>query len=321
MAKQVKQFKDSEQRECVTYARVSTTKQAVSGLGKEDQTRIVEAYAAKENLKIIGQFEDDESGKNNKRKGLDKAIKLCQATGATLVIAKLDRLSRRASFILSLSETATSKQNGFEIKFCDNPKMDKTMLGMLAIFAEYEYDKISERQSAAYRSKRARIAKGEKIKLGNAAALTDENRQKAIEVKRANRAENENLINAKISIKKEIDAARRKGSTLTANDLVKELNRQKIKTIRELEYELNNIRPIIREVLNEMNLKRLPIAPPTPSVKNDKKDMTATKTVCTNMRANNKTFQQIANFLNENGFTTSKGSNFEAITVKRLIEK
>lgn len=318
MAKQVKKFKDSDQKECVTYARVSTAKQGKSGLGKEEQLRIVEAYAAKENLEIIGQFEDDESGKNNKRKGLDNAIKLCQATGATLVIAKLDRLSRRASFVFSLSETASSEQNGFEIEFCDNPKMDKTMLGMLAIFAEYEYDKISERQLAAYRSKRARIATGVKIKLGNAAALTDENRQKAIEAKRKNRAENENLINAKISIQKEISSAK---GTLTANDLVKELNRQKIQTIRGFDYELNNIRPIIKEVLKEMNLEKLPTATTEPTAKIQKIDTTAAKAVSTNMRANKKTFQQIADFLNENGFTTSKGSKFEAISVKRLIEK
>lgn len=319
MAKQVKRFKDSDQNECVTYKRVSTVKQSVSGLGKEDQTRMVEAYAAKENLKIIGQFEDDESGKNNKRKGLDNAIKLCQATGATLVIAKLDRLSRRASFILSLSETANSKQNGFEIKFCDNPKMDKTMLGVLAVFAEYEYDKISERQIASYRSKRVRIANGEKIKLGNAAGLTDEIRAKAIEAKRQNRTENENLINAKITIRKEINGA--KGKTLTASDIVKELNRQKIQTIRGHEYELNNVRPIIKEVLREMNLQALPTAPPPPTVKILKNDTKAAKTVSTNMRANNKTFQQIADFLNENGFMTAKGKTFEAITVKRLIEK
>ena len=318
MAKQVKKFKDSDQKECVTYARVSTAKQGKSGLGKEDQLRIVEAYAAKEHLKIIGQFEDNESGKNNKRKGLDNAIKLCQATGATLVIAKLDRLSRRAAFVLSLSNAAESDQNGFEIVFCDNPKMDKTMLGMLAIFAEYEYDKISERQLAAYRSKRARIANGENIKMGNAAALTDENRQKAIEAKRQNRTENENLINAKITIRKEISGAK---GTLTASDIVKELNRQKIQTIRGHEYELNNVRPIIKEVLNEMNLQALPTATPPPTVKKEKKDMAAVKTVCTNMRANNKTFQQIADFLNDNGFTTAKGSKFEAITVKRLIEK
>lgn len=318
MAKQVKKFKDSDQSECVTYARVSTTKQAVSGLGKDDQKRILGNYTAKENFKVIGEFEDDESGKNNKRKGLDSAIKLCQATGATLVIAKLDRLSRRASFILSLSETANSKQNGFEIVFCDNPKMDKTMLGVLAVFAEYEYDKISERQIASYRSKRVRIASGENIKMGNAAGLTNEVRAKAIEAKRQNRTENENLINAKITIRKEISGAK---GTLTASDIVKELNRQKIQTIRGHEYELNNVRPIIKEVLNEMNLQALPTATTEPKAKIQKIDTIAAKTVSANMRANNKTFQQIADFLNENGFTTSKGSKFEAITVKRLIEK
>jgi DNA invertase Pin-like site-specific DNA recombinase len=321
MAKQVKKFKDSDQKECVTYARVSTAKQGKSGLGKEDQTRIVNGYAEKKGLLVIGAFEDNESGKNNKRKGLDAAIKLCQQTGATLVIAKLDRLSRNAAFVMSLSETANNPQNGFGIVFCDNERMDKTMLGMLAIFAEYEADKIKERQEAAYRSKRIRIANGEVIKLGNAAGLTDEVRLKAIAAKQANRLENDNIINAKITMKKEIISAQSRNTTLTANDLVKELNRQKKQTATGLEFELNNIRPMIKEVLREMGLKSLPTAKLPPTVKKVKNDTTAAVTVAKKMKVNGKSLQQIADFLNETGFLTAKGKTFEAMTVKRLIDK
>jgi DNA invertase Pin-like site-specific DNA recombinase len=305
----------------VQYLRVSTTKQGLSGLGIDDQKRAVAEITKNCTDCIIGTFEEHESGGNNDRPKLKEALKLCGNTGATLLVAKLDRLSRNAAFILTLIEKSKTAKKPFKILFCDNPEIDETMLGMLAIFAQHERKTMAERQKAAYRSKRARIEKGENIKLGNAAAFTPEVRQAGIDAKREYRANNENLINTKISIKKEIETATTKNRTITANDLVKELNRQKIQTIRGLDYELKNIRPIIKEVLKEMNLQALPTATPPPTVKIQKVDTTAAKTVSTNMRAKNKTFQQIADFLNENGFTTSKGSKFEAISVKRLIEK
>ncbi|MBL7817653.1 MAG: recombinase family protein [Saprospiraceae bacterium] len=293
----------------------------MSGLGIEDQKRAVAEITKNCADCIIGTFEEHESGGNNDRPKLKEALKLCGNTGATLLVAKLDRLSRNAAFILTLIEKSKTAKKPFKILFCDNPEIDETMLGMLAIFAQHERKTMADRQKAAYRSKRARIANGENIKIGNAEAFTPEVRQKGIEAKRAYRAQNENLINAKITIKKEIETATTKNRTITANDLVKELNRQKIQTIRGYEYELKNIRPIIKEVLNEMNLQALPTATTEPKTKIQKIDTTAAKTVCTNMRANNKTFQQIADFLNDNGFMTAKGSKFEAMTVKRLIEK
>ena len=305
----------------VQYLRVSTTKQGLSGLGIDDQKRAVAEITKNCTDCIIGTFEEHESGGNNDRPKLKEALKLCGNTGATLLVAKLDRLSRNAAFILTLIEKSKTAKKPFKILFCDNPEIDETMLGMLAIFAQHERKTMADRQKAAYRSKRARIASGENIKIGNAEAFTPEVRQQGIEAKRTYRAQNENLINAKITIKKEIETATTKNKTITANDLVKELNRQKIQTIRGYEYELKNVRPIIKEVLNEMNLQALPTATTEPKAKIQKIDTTAAKIVSTNMRANNKTFQQIADFLNDNGFTTSKGSKFEAITVKRLIEK
>jgi DNA invertase Pin-like site-specific DNA recombinase len=305
-------------RKFVSYLRVSTVRQGKSQLGIEAQRKAVIDYTNNCDNCVIAEFEEHESGGNNNRPQLLQALKVCEKTGATLIVAKLDRLSRNAAFILTLLDKSKSKdgKSKFKIVFCDNPDIDETMLGMLAIFAQHERKTMSERQKAQYESKRLRGGK-----LGHSESLTDEVRQMGIEAKKEKRANNENLINAKISIKKEIETAQSKNNTLTANEIVKELNRQKIQTVRGYDYELNNVRPIIREILKEMNLQTLPTMTTEPKAKIQKNDITAAKTVCTNMRANKKTFQQIADFLNENGFTTSKGSKFEAITVKRLIEK
>lgn len=305
----------------VQYLRVSTTRQGVSGLGIDDQKRAVAEVTKNCTDCIIGTFEEHESGGNNDRPKLKEALKLCGETGATLLVAKLDRLSRNAAFILTLIEKSKTAKKPFKILFCDNPEIDETMLGMLAIFAQHERKTMSDRQKAAYRSKRARIEKGEKIKIGHAESFTPEVIQKAIEAKRTYRAQNENIINAKISIKKEIERAQSKRTTLTASDIVKELNRQKIHTIRGYDYELKNVRPIIKEVLKEMGLQVLPIAKPTPSVKKVKNDTTTAKNVSMKMRITGKTFQEITDFLNDNGFLTTKGKAFNPIQVKRLVEK
>ncbi len=297
----------------VAYYRVSTTKQGKSGLGIEAQKRAVAETTKNCNDCIIAEFEEHESGKNNDRPKLKVALKLCGDTGATLVIAKLDRLSRNAAFILTLIEKSKTAKKPFKILFCDNPNIDETMLGMMSIFAQHERKIMSERQIAAYESKRLRG-----VKIGNVESLTLEVRQKGIEAKRQYRAQNEDLMNAKEQIRNCILLAK---GTLTANDIVLKLNKLNIKTIRGFDYELKNIRPIIKEVLKEMGLKRLPVATPTPSILKLKNDTTASKTVAAKMRENGKTFQQIADFLNENKFLTAKSKKFEAVTVKRLIEK
>ena len=196
------------------------------------------------------------------------------------------------------------------------PDIDETMLGMLAIFAQHERKIMSNRQLAAYESKRLRG-----VKLGYAEAFTPEVRAKAVQARKDNREVNENLNNAKKSISKEIRIHQSEGKELTAQMIVKELNRQNIKTIRDLDFELNNVRPIIKEVLNEMDLQALPKATKAPTEKKEKNDTTTAANVAKNMRANKKTFAEIANFLNENGFMTAKKAKFEPMQVKRLIDK
>lgn len=306
----------------VQYLRVSTERQGVSQLGIEAQKRAVLDFVKCDDC-IIATFEEHESGGNNERPKLKEALKMCEKTGATLVVAKLDRLSRNAAFVLTLMETTKDKNGNpkFKIVFCDNPSIDETMLGVLAIFAQHERKIMSDRQKAQYESKRQRKAMGENIKIGNAESLTDEVRQKAIEVKKIKRNSNINLINAKSTIKALIKEYSNDKNALFASNIVEKLNNLNIKTIRGFDYDLNNVRPIIKEVLKEMRLKSLPSVPPTPSVKVVKNDTTGAQIISKKLREKGKTLKQITDFLNENGFLSTKGKKFNPIQVKRLIEK
>jgi DNA invertase Pin-like site-specific DNA recombinase len=103
----------------VAYYRVSTERQGRSGLGLEAQVFTVEAHARRSGGEIIAVFQEVESGKRADRPELSKALALCKKKKATLVIAKLDRLSRNVAFIANLMESRA------EFIACDMPQANK----------------------------------------------------------------------------------------------------------------------------------------------------------------------------------------------------
>ena len=127
----------------VIYQRVSTSKQSATGLGLESQLDICQNYINSVNGITDKIFKDVASGKSRIRKGLWEAIDYCKNTGATLVIAKLDRLARDVEFIFQIKNT------GIDIYFCDMPLCNTMVLGMFASVAQYERELISSRTKNA----------------------------------------------------------------------------------------------------------------------------------------------------------------------------
>lgn len=140
----------------VTYFRVSTTKQGVSGLGIEAQRAAVNQYLATRPGDVLGEFVEVASGKKNDRPQLQAALRMCRLTGATLLIAKLDRLSRNRSFLMALDESK------LDFVCCDMPEANSLTIGFMAIMADYESKLISQRTKAALA-----VAKARGVTLGN----------------------------------------------------------------------------------------------------------------------------------------------------------
>lgn len=134
----------------VAYYRVSTQRQGQSGLGLEAQREAVAAYAAKHKATILAEYTEVESGKRADRKELDTAIHQARITGARLVIAKLDRLSRNAAFLLNLQESKV------DFVAADMPDANKLTVGIMALVAQQEAEAISERTKAALAAAKAR---------------------------------------------------------------------------------------------------------------------------------------------------------------------
>lgn len=163
----------------VAYYRVSTNKQGNSGLGLEAQRHTVKNFIG--NNILIAEYTEIESGKNDKRIELQKAIDFANENNAKLVIAKLDRLSRNAGFILQLRDSRV------DFVCCDIPDANTMTIGIFALLAQQERELISERTQKALQAKKA---KG--FKLGRPENFSDDARQKGRAVYRRQALENGN---------------------------------------------------------------------------------------------------------------------------------
>lgn len=132
----------------VAYYRVSTDRQGRSGLGLDAQREAVQRFAGKD--AIVAEFTEVESGRKADRPQLAAAMRHAKQSGAVLLIAKLDRLARNVHFISGLLESKVA------FRCADAPEADPTWLQMMAVFAEYEARKISERTRAALAAVKAR---------------------------------------------------------------------------------------------------------------------------------------------------------------------
>jgi DNA invertase Pin-like site-specific DNA recombinase len=130
-------------RKFVSYCRVSTAKQGRSGLGLEAQRQAINDYLNGGQWKLVAEYVEIETGKNDERPELRKALHRAKVTGATLVIAKLDRLSRNLRFIAELQES--------KVKFvcADMPDANELTIHIFASLAQHERKVISERTKRA----------------------------------------------------------------------------------------------------------------------------------------------------------------------------
>ncbi|EHP92852.1 recombinase family protein [Methylorubrum extorquens] len=159
----------------VTYLRVSTKRQGDSGLGLDAQRKAVSDYLNGGAWAVCGEFVEIESGKSDvNRPQLQRAIAACRIYGAKLLIAKFDRLSRDAHFLLGLEKA------GIEFVATDNPHANRLTVGIMALVADEERRAISARTKAALAAAKAR---GVKLGGNRGAILTIEAKAKGVQVR------------------------------------------------------------------------------------------------------------------------------------------
>ena len=204
----------------VAYYRVSTERQGKSGLGLEAQKKAVADLIQFNGNKLIAQFKEVESGKRNDRPRLDKAIKRCNATGATLIVAKLDRLSRNAAFLMTL------KDSGVALMAADMPEANAMMIGVMALVAQHEREAISRRTKEALAAAKAR---GQK--LGGLRENAPDISQYKDQATAARQAKADKRVAV---IAEDLQALKAQG--LSLNAMAKALNERSIQTARGCEW-------------------------------------------------------------------------------------
>jgi DNA invertase Pin-like site-specific DNA recombinase len=225
--KQSKILVMSTQKKYVAYYRVSTQKQGQSGLGLEAQKATVQNYVKCSEC-IVAEFVEVESGKKDSRNELDKALLFAKETGATLIIAKLDRLSRNVAFLFQL------RDSGVKFECCDLPDLNTMSLGIFATFAQYEREKISQRTKDALKAK-----KEQGVKLGSPKPIAATTIQKGLEVRQANAKENkENKQATELAL-----LYKEKGFTL--REIATKLNDMNFKTRRGQSFEAMTVKRLI----------------------------------------------------------------------------
>lgn len=152
----------------VGYFRVSTRKQGDSGLGLEAQRSSVNNFVLGKGI-LIHDFVEIESGRKSERPELLKALDWCKRNNYTLIISKLDRLSRSLTFISSLMDS------GVKFVACDFPEANHLTLSILASLAQYEAIAISTRTKESLK-----VLKDKGVRLGTPSNLTPEARIKGL---------------------------------------------------------------------------------------------------------------------------------------------
>ncbi len=137
----------------VAYYRVSTTRQGDSGLGLEAQQKAVTDYLNGGKWDLVGEYIEVKSGKLESRPELKSALAQAKAEGATVIVAKMDRLGRRASHLLS-----TIDKSGVRFVFVEMPHASKLEIGIRAVVAEEEGRAISARTKDALQAAKRRAA-------------------------------------------------------------------------------------------------------------------------------------------------------------------
>jgi DNA invertase Pin-like site-specific DNA recombinase len=150
----------------------------------EAQRETVERFAGSHG--VIGHYTEIESGKDNARPILAQAIEHAKRENATLLIAKLDRLSRDAAFVMTLKNT------GVVFVCCDMPEANTLTIGIMAVMAQHEREMIAKRTREGLQAAKARG-----VVLGNPSHMTDKARAKSIETRKQAAAENESWQRAR----------------------------------------------------------------------------------------------------------------------------
>jgi len=198
----------------IGYVRTSTGRQV---LGLEEQKSRINQFISSTQDELIEIITEQESGKNNERKGLEIAINKCIKNNYTLLFTKLDRLSREVEFLFML------RNKGVKLRCIELPELNTLTLGIFGAVAQWERELISSRTRRGLEE-----LKKKGVKLGSPQNLTNSARLKGVESIKRKRIENESWKLAKTFI----EHFQMKNGYINLTEISKQLNENGYRTRR-----------------------------------------------------------------------------------------
>jgi DNA invertase Pin-like site-specific DNA recombinase len=224
-------------KKAVSYLRVSTPKQGRSGLGLEAQREAVAAFLKVGEWPLIAEYVEVESGRKDSRPELEKALAACRIHGAALIVAKLDRLSRDAYFLLGLARSKV------DFICCDMPSANSLTVGIMAMVAEEEARLISARTRDALKAAKARG-----VKLGSPVGLSEHARrlgpEAGVRVRQARARQRASDLAPKIALLRE-------SGVTTLSGIAAALNDEEIPTARGGQWTATQVSRLLRKINGE----------------------------------------------------------------------
>ena len=227
-----------DQAKYVAYLRTSTTDQA---LGIEAQRATVAAYVASHGGRLVGSFEEHESGAKSDRPQLAKALAHAEARGATLLVAKLDRLSRDVEFLAKLLK------GDVPLAFCDLPNADRLMITVMSGVAQWERERISTRTREALAAKKA-TGYADGRRPGNpagAAAFGQDGRERGQAAGVASVQDNARAFAERM--RGDIERARAKGA-VSLREIADALNADDVEARRGGRWDASSVRRVVQRL-------------------------------------------------------------------------
>jgi DNA invertase Pin-like site-specific DNA recombinase len=216
----------------VGYIRTSTGKQV---LGLKEQESRIHQFISSSGGELIQIIVEQESGKNNNRKGLENAMTLCQKNSYTLLFTKLDRLSREVEFLFAL------RNRGVKLTCIDLPELNTLTLGIFGSVAQWERELISNRTKRGLAELKKRG-----VKLGKPENFTNESREMGRAKMRENSKSNENWQRARTFI----EHYHFKFGKMNYRKVAEELNNNGYKTRRNCDFTAMSVKRLFEKTNN-----------------------------------------------------------------------
>jgi DNA invertase Pin-like site-specific DNA recombinase len=287
----------------VAYYRVSSPKMEDPRLSLEGQRLSVRRHVEKAGGKLVAEFSEQRSGLKSAGRQLREALRVCRMRRATIVVACIDRLSRRMALTTALMDS------DIKLAVADSPHASRMELQFKAAWAEHEAVRISERVKSALAE-----AKKRGVKFGHKHTLEHMRRMAKLGKEEwARRTKERDMAVAPIIWQLRLDG-------MSAQDIAAELNWRNVPSPQARRWHSPCVLRVLQRTAKEFPRHAVAVASrPHHNTRRALKNAERLAPIAWQIRIAGKTFEEVAEELNRQKIRTTRGKKWTDGTVRNLL--